>query len=216
MPLQNRVQPDGDIVAIRARGTMMGNRGGRIHDPDTRLLLNRRWASKAWICCVTEFKNRHRPVMGRSYTELFFLDEVTALAAGHRPCFECRRADALRFAECFSAARGVSDRARAAEMDDILHVQRLAPPKPVDADEILASYPDGTMFALSEEDGDRRFLALRSAAFLEWASVGYRPASTPQGMLDVLTPAAVVDTLHAGYRPRWHASGQASAPAIPV
>ncbi len=91
MPLQNRVLPDGQIVAHSARGAFMGNRGGRFHDPETRTLTTRRWASRQWIICVLDFKHRHREVMGHGYTELFFLDEVTALAAGHRPCFECRR-----------------------------------------------------------------------------------------------------------------------------
>ena len=91
MPLQNRVTPFGDIVAIPQRGMFTGNRG-IIHDPTTRTLLNRRWTSKAWLVCVCEFKGRRRAVMGsRSWTELFFLDEAIALAAGHRPCFFCRR-----------------------------------------------------------------------------------------------------------------------------
>ena len=92
MPLQNRVTPQGEIIATPERGTVMGNRGGRIHRDD-----RARWKSKAWITCRLSFKSRHRTVMGNSYTELFFLDEATALAAGHRPCFECRRADALAF-----------------------------------------------------------------------------------------------------------------------
>jgi len=87
MPLQNRVTPIGDIVAIPQRGIFTGNRG-IIHDPAIRTLLARRWASKAWLVCLCEFKGRRRAVMGlRSWTELFFLDEAVALAAGHRPCF---------------------------------------------------------------------------------------------------------------------------------
>ena len=82
MPLQNRVLPDGRLVSSPARGTMMGNRGGRIHDPETKTLGKARWRSKRWICCVTRFKGRQRPVMGHGYTEMFFLDEVTALSAG--------------------------------------------------------------------------------------------------------------------------------------
>jgi len=93
MPLQNRVDPFGELFADRSRGLFLGNRGGRLHDDD-RALGRRRWASRQWICCRLEFKDRHRKVWGKSYTELFFLDEVTALAAGHRPCFECRRNDA--------------------------------------------------------------------------------------------------------------------------
>ena len=101
MPLPNRVSPFGELIATLARGTLMGNRGGKFHRDD-RKLTNRRWASRQWICCVLDFKGRQREVWGRYYTELFFLDEVTAFAAGHRPCFECRRKEAERFARLFS------------------------------------------------------------------------------------------------------------------
>ena len=97
MPLQNRVTPLGDIVADPHRGLFTGNRG-IIHDPATKTLLKKRWSNPAWLICVCEFRGRRREVMGgRSWTELFFLDEATALAAGHRPCFYCRRDDANRF-----------------------------------------------------------------------------------------------------------------------
>ena len=111
MPLPNRVDPFGELFAAPARGTLMGNRGGRIHD-DRRQLGARRWASKQWICCRLDFKDRHRTVWGDGYTELFFLDEVTAFAAGHRPCFECRRKDAERFAALFAGADPSSARPR--------------------------------------------------------------------------------------------------------
>src|SRR5436305_14029718 len=97
MTLQNRVDPFGELIATQARGTLFGNRGGRFHRDD-RTLGKRRWASRQWICCVLRFKERHREVWGRGYTELLFLDEVTSLAAGHGPCFACRRADAQPFA----------------------------------------------------------------------------------------------------------------------
>src|SRR3982750_3662131 len=103
MALQNRVDPFGELIATQARGTLFGNRGGRFHRDD-RTLGKRRWASRQWICCVLAFKGRHRAVWGRGYTELFFLDEVTALAAGHRPCFECRRTAARTFAACWQRA----------------------------------------------------------------------------------------------------------------
>ena len=101
MPLQNRVSPFGELFATQARGTLFGNRGGKFHTGDQKL-TRRRWTSRQWICCVLDFKNRQRDVWGRSYTELFFLDEVTAFAAGHRPCFECRRKDAESFAHLFA------------------------------------------------------------------------------------------------------------------
>src|ERR1700734_2885840 len=124
MPLQNRVTPFGDLVAVPARGSFLGNRGGRFHT-DAKALTSRRWASRQWICCVRDFKGRHRDVWGRFYTELFFLDEPTALAAGHRPCFECRRKDAEAFAEHWRAAQRLRRRPYAFEMDEVLHRERL-------------------------------------------------------------------------------------------
>ena len=96
MPLQNRVNPYGEILAHPARGTMMGNRGGKFHRDD-QTLGRRRWASRHWICCDLHWKSHHHEPMGKGYTSLFFLDEVTALSAGHRPCFYCRRKDAQLF-----------------------------------------------------------------------------------------------------------------------
>src|SRR5262245_10377094 len=125
MPLQNRVTPTGEIIADPARGTLMGNRGGPLHRPD-QTLGARRWVSKAWICCRLEFKGRRRQVMSPGkYTELFFLDEATALAAGHRPCFECRRAEAEQFARLWAKVHGAHDRARAGDMDRVLHAERV-------------------------------------------------------------------------------------------
>src|SRR3954453_14274436 len=124
MPLQNRVTPFGDIVAIPQRGMFTGNRG-IIHDPTTRTLLNRRWANKAWLICLCEYKDRRRAVMARrSWTELFFLDEAVALAAGHRPGFFCGRegAEAFRNPGVLGRAAKVP---RAAEMDAVLHGERL-------------------------------------------------------------------------------------------
>src|SRR4029450_5546706 len=100
MPLPNRVSPFGELVASPARGTLMGNRGGRLHDAQRKLTV-RRWVTRAWICCRLDFKDRHRDVWSEGYTELFFLDEVTAFAAGHRPCFECRRKNCEQFAMVF-------------------------------------------------------------------------------------------------------------------
>ena len=124
MPLQNRVTPTGDIVATAHRGLFTGNRG-IIHDPATKTLLKKRWSSPAWITCVCEFRGWRRKVMGgRSWTELFFLDEATAFAAGHRPCFFCRRDDANRFRAAWEEGNGVAN-IRAREMDAVLHRERL-------------------------------------------------------------------------------------------
>ena len=108
MPLQNRVTPSGDIIATPHRGMFTGNRG-IIHDPATKTLLSKRWASQAWITCLCEFRGWRRKVMGgRSWTELFFLDEATAFAAGHRPCFYCRRGDALKFRAAWAESNGAT------------------------------------------------------------------------------------------------------------
>src|SRR5271154_1588180 len=124
MPLQNRVTPWGEILAVPQRGLFTGNRG-IIHDPATKPLLRKRWASPAWLTCVCEFRGRRREVMGgRSWTELFFLDEATALAAGHRPCFYCRREDANAFRAAWEEGNRVSD-VNAPGMDEVLHRERL-------------------------------------------------------------------------------------------
>jgi len=208
MTLQNRVLPDGRIAAIAARGMFMGNRGGRIHDPVTRQLTRRRWASKAWICCVTTFNDRHRKVMGNSYTELFFLDEVTALTAGHRPCFECQRQRALAFATAFSKGHDLPDRARAGAMDMVLHGQRTDPAGLRKIDPTDRELPDGIM--MQAGDDQETFLVLRSDRVLHWTPQGYMDAGSRDdiGPAKLLTPAAMLAALRAGYQPVWHRSAE--------
>lgn len=202
MPLQNRVTPFGDLVATPSHGLFMGNRGGRFHT-DARTLTSRRWASRQWICCVLDFKGRHRHVWGRFYTELFFLDEPTALAAGHRPCFECRRQDAMAFAGKWREASGLRARPRAAQMDDVLHRERLQGRAKRLHRRNLDDLPDGAFVAL--EDG---VFAVRGDALLRWTLDGYHEGKRrPRyGAVDVLTPPAIVAALIAGYRPHWHPS----------
>jgi hypothetical protein len=123
MPFQNRVTPFGEIVAIDQRGIFTGNRG-IIHDPATKTLSGRCWTTKAWLICTCTYKGRRREIMGgRSWTELFFLDESTALAAGHRPCFFCRRPAAEAFRQAWSAT--TSRKPLAPAMDAVLHRERL-------------------------------------------------------------------------------------------
>ena len=190
-PLQNRVTPFGEIVAISARGTMMGNRGGRLHDGEKRL-GKRRWALKAWICCELHFKDyRREEIMApRSYTELFFLDEVTALAAGHRPCFECRRADARAFAAAFPLAD-----ANAGRMDEILHAERLDTHRV----ETTADLPDGAVWA----DGEEAFTR-REDCVLRWSAQGWLNAAWNDGPVRLLTPPSILTILRHGFKPRWH------------
>ena len=202
MPLQNRVTPSGELVALPARGLLMGNRGGRFHT-DAQALTERRWASRQWICCVLDFKGRRRDVWGRFYTELFFLDEPTALAAGHRPCFECRRKDALAFAERWQETRGLRAPPRAGEMDRALHGERLSGRAKRLHRLARDGLPDGAVVAMGEGA-----CAVRGDRLLGWTPNGYGPpVKRPrETTVDVLTPPSVVAVLAAGYRPRWHPS----------
>jgi hypothetical protein len=206
MPLQNRVDPFGELNAVAARGLFFGNRGGRFHRAD-RTLTRRRWTSRMWICCRLAFKGRHRTVWGQSYTELFFLDEPTALAAGHRPCFECRRADALTFAAAWALGNGLAAPPRAQAMDVVLHAQRLDGREKRRHRASLDALPDGAMVVL-ENDAP---LAVRGEALLPWSFAGYGPPRPRPGGIevDLLTPPAIVATLAAGYRPHWHPSAGA-------
>jgi len=201
MPLQNRVSPFGELVAMHARGTLMGNRGGRLHDKKRRL-TRRRWTSKQWICCKLDFNNRHRRVWGSGYTELFFLDEVTAFAAGHRPCFECRRKDAERFAMLFSGKR---ERASAASMDRALHAERLVVKGKRAHPSRLEMLPDGAMIAIGIEA-----FAVRGKRLLRWTPTGYKGwiPRPRRGEADVLTPPSILAVLARGYAPRWHTSAR--------
>ena len=199
MPLPNRVDPSGNLIATSARGTLLGNRGGRFH-ADGQTLTRRRWASKQWICCELQFKNRHRAVWGDGYTELFFLDEVAGFAAGHRPCFECRRREAERFALLFSDKK---QRASAPAMDKLLHAERLNGREKRIHRRALDVLPDGAMIVRAGEA-----YAVRGRRLLRWTPAGYQGAETrPPGLLvDVLTPPSILAVLSRGYAPRWHPS----------
>ena len=201
MPLENRVTPFGALAATPARGTMYGNRGGRFHR-DGQTLGTRRWASRQWICCVLSFKGRRYQVWGpRGYTALFFLDEVTAFAAGHRPCFECRRAAATAFAERWAQTKG-TDFPYVDEMDRVLQGERLDGREKRTHAMPTAGLPDGTMIAR-----DGAAYAVRGAALLRWTESGYAERiARERGSADVLTPPSTVAILRAGYQPQWHPS----------
>jgi len=182
MPLQNRVTPSADLVAAPARGLLFGNRGGRFHDPTTRTLRTRRWASKRWICCVLACKGRHREVWRTGYTELFFLDEVTALAAGHRRCCECRRSAARSFQAALAKTEGSSASLR--EIDARLHAERLDGRAKRLHRLAACELPDGAMIAV-----EGRAFSIRGPAILPWMWAGYDvPQPRPTGGVDVLTP----------------------------
>ena len=202
MPLSNRVDPFGELFADPARGLFFGNRGGRFHRDD-RSLGSRRHVSRAWICCRLTFKGRQRDVWGKGYTELFFLDEPTALAAGHRPCFECRRQDAEAFADRWAEVSKLRARPKAAEMDVVLHAERLDGRTKRQHLRPIADLPDGIFVAL-----DGGAWAVRGGSLLRWTPSGYtarrrRPRSA---MVSVLTPPCIMAVLSEGYAPHWHPS----------
>jgi hypothetical protein len=202
MPLQNRVTPLGDIIATSARGLFVGNRG-IIHDPATKTLLGKRWSCPAWLTCVLEFRGRRREVMERrSWTELFFLDEATAFAAGHRPCFYCRRDDANRFRAAWEKGNRTKQ-LLAPEIDAVLHRERLEgrnkrlhrlpmPPEHL---------PDGAMVQAGEDS----FLIAQGRALL-WSPAGYTSAARVPRAASLLTPPSTLRAFMAGYRPVLHPS----------
>ena len=203
MPLQNRVDPWGALFADTSRGTFMGNRGGVLHDDAQRIVRDQR--SRAWIICLTDFKGRRRPVMQPGlYTELFFLDEATALAAGHRPCFECRRPDARHFLELWRRSAGAD--APVKDLDAALSEERRVPRAPLGTGkrvhrDRLGSLPDGAMV---EVDGDA-WLVHRDRLH-RWTSTGYDgdTAIAPDRLVWVLTPPTTLRVLANGYRPSLH------------
>jgi hypothetical protein len=203
-PLQNRVTPRGELVRTAARGTLMGNRG-RLHDEARRIVRRLVPGYRAWVTCRLEFRGRRGTVMtpGR-YTELFFLDEATALAAGHRPCGECRRADYGRFKAAWlagNADRGLGSAAGIAAIDRVLHRDRLDdgggqrtfPSR-------LGDLPDGVFVALPDDPGA---WLLWQGALWPWSAEGYgRPCpAAPPLRVTVLTPRSTVAAIGAGYVP---------------
>lgn len=206
MAFNNRVDPFGAVHGVPARGLFTGNRGS-LHDPATATLTRRRWTTRAWICCALEWRGRRRQPMGvntqsggAGWTALFFLDEVTALAAGHRPCFTCRRLAAKQF---LAASGEPSLRA----LDARLHGERRAagaPLRPLRR-EALAGLPDGAMVAA----GAAAF-AMRGGVALPWSFDGYGApialGQLPEDGLSLLTPSPALAVLAASYCPIWHAS----------
>ncbi|UOA31802.1 hypothetical protein DSM110093_01576 [Sulfitobacter sp. DSM 110093] len=195
MPLQNRVQPDGEIITHPARGGFMGNRG-ILHD-ESGLHPKRRWAHRNWVCCVLRFKGRQRQLMApRRYTELFFLDEAVAFAAGHRPCAECRAADYQRFRSCCEVP------GPAAALDRQLHCERAVPRvfrQHRHVNVAASDLPDGSFIL----DADGQSGALVGDAFYPYAPEGYKTArKRPHGTVTLLTPPSIVAAFRAGYRPQ--------------
>ena len=204
MSLQNRVTPFGEIEADPARGDLMGNRG--ILHGDTKELGHRRWTHDNWIICLTSFRGRQRQIMTpHRYTELFFLDEAVAIAAGHRPCYECRRQDYHAWATAWQQATGSDAPPRAKEMDRALHkerILRLAGRQQRWRSE-LSDLPDGTFIGWEGTP----YLVL-DRYLLRWTHGGYTETSPrpAQDKVIILTPPISVATLANGFQPRLHES----------
>jgi len=205
MPRQNRVTPFGEIIATPERGTFMGNRGV-LHDAQGH--IQRPWQVHRWLVCVLEFRGRHREVMTPNrYTELFFLDEATALAAGHRPCAECRYTRFLTFCQAWKSVHPCPGRPRADDIDRRLHAERMTP------DRCKRTYiakldelPDGVFVTLEEDAGQAYVVCGRT--LLAWSPAGYVSARhrTKVRHVQVLTPRSTVSVIAAGYAPETHAS----------
>jgi hypothetical protein len=198
---RNRVTPFGSIEDLPGRGLLLGNRGV-LHEQRE---VVRPYAHRAWIACVTEFKERRLPQWAPShFTVLFFLDEATALAAGHRPCGECRREDHQHF-------RRLWGEAPLTDVDVTLHEERIegrgrsAKKRRHEADG--ASLPDGSMI---EVDGDS-WLVLGDEV-LRWTNDGYTDRGPrPAGSVTLLTPPSIVEVLRRGYEPLLHPSALTAA-----
>ncbi len=209
MTLQNRVLPTGEILAHPAHGTLMGNRG-ILHD-DTQRLGTVRWTHQAWVTCLLTFKGRQRALMSpRRYTELFFLDEAVAMAAGHRPCGECRRNDYARFRRYWDQAHGPCDDIKA--IDRQMHQCRVTRARAqIRPHTSPTDLPDGA-FILWQ---DMLCLVWQGMA-LTYTPQGYthsHPMPTVQEVT-LLTPSCTIAVLAAGYRPTLHPTAQAHLPVV--
>ncbi|UQG61523.1 hypothetical protein MIH18_06145 [Marinobacter sp. M3C] len=203
MPLQNRVTPAGTIESVVARGTFMGNRGV-LHNAEKE--VQRLFKIKPWITCLLEFKGRQRELMSPgAYTELFFLDEVTAFAAGHRPCAECRRARYNEFRDAWGHANlpDVGSKVRAPQMDEAMHQERIEGGQKVTWRCLLADLPHGAMFQVG---GDSH--AVCDGEILKWSFEGYTASERDNRLItvDVLTPRSVVNIFANGFRSEFHPS----------
>lgn len=198
MPYQNRVDPFGTLFASTARGSWMGNRG-ILHDANKRIL--RTHAHQNWITCALSFNGRKREIMADcAYTELFFLDEATSFAAGHRPCAECRRHRYNEFTAMWRQTHGDPEpgRSMAQTIDRALHAHRIARGgRKVTFEHPISDLPYGTMV----QDGDVAVLLWQDRQF-DWSPNGYSPRPTTlTGTVGVLTPAPIVALFRAGFVP---------------
>jgi hypothetical protein len=202
--LQNRVDPFGNIIKTTARGNWMGNRG-ILHDEQQNIL--RPFKLKAWLTCVLEFNGRKRQVMApHRYTELFFLDEATAFAAGHRPCFECRRNDYNRFKMHWLKGNpeyGFDETVSINEIDKILHKERMDKHgQKIMHQASIKNIPDGVFILMDDKPG-----VIKNNLFYAWSPFGYDKGKALPNVkkLMALTPKSVINTFKAGYIPQMQA-----------
>jgi hypothetical protein len=201
MPLQNRVDPYGKLHAVAARGNWVGNRGV-IHNERREVI--RSYRLQRWITCALQFKNRHRVVFTpRRWTELFFLDEATAFAAGHRPCAECRRERYNAFRSAWLSSMNELAHISAVEMDQVLHAERVMPDGSKRTHRArLSKLPSGTMI-----DFEGQPLLIWEGILWRWSFEGYKRVGTNlPAVVSVLTPESTVRVLESGYRPQVHDS----------
>lgn len=198
--LQNRVNPFGKYIKTTARGEWMGNRGVIHKDKE----ITRVFKNKAWITCLLEFKGRKRAVMTPNrWTELFFLDEATSFAAGHRPCFECRKADAKRFKDCWIKANPeyhFNSKTSIKFIDEIIHRERIdREHKKITHYGRASELPEGTFIFMHDNS-----YVLKAGRLHRWTPFGYEDSITvpEDSTLAILTPRSIVNAFRAGYVPQ--------------
>jgi hypothetical protein len=204
--LQNRVDPQGNFIETSAHGNWMGNRG-QLHNTGKSIL--RPFKLKAWLICLLEFKGRRREVMAPNlYTELFFWDEATALAAGHRPCFECRREQADRFKVAWIKGNPqyhFDSKVAISKIDEVIHEQRINKDGiKITFKALLKDLPNGVFIEIN----DQPYL-LSNGHRYSWSPDGYGKAYplNQNELVTVLTPASVVNAIRAGYQPQMEIDG---------
>jgi hypothetical protein len=195
--LQNRVDPFGNLIQTKARGLWLGNRG-QLHGKGKTIL--RPFKHKAWISCLLEFKDRHREIMAPNlWTELFFLDEATTLAAGHRPCFECRKADAKLFKEAWIKGNpdwGFDMKTPIGKIDEVLHAERIDKNgNKITFEAEIRTLPDGVFIEFNHVA-----YLINDNQCLEWTPIGYAVsiAISANKIVNVLTPKSIVNALRNG------------------
>jgi len=205
MPIQNRITPFGTLIATPARGMFMGNRGV-LHNAKGEL-TGKQWSHQAWIICALEYKGARRELMQPGcYTELFFLDEATALAAGHRPCALCRPKEFKVFKAAWLKGNehfGLNGNPGIGKIDAILHQERVSTNgRRVTFETTAGDLPNG-VFVMRPDLPETCFLYW-DGMLLPWSPQGYgeKKLLKPDARLTVLTPQSIVNSFRAGYTPR--------------